>query len=498
MKGARVAMLIVGSLLALAGFGLLIGGAAATVGYATHRDGDGFFRTGTFRLATPTYAITSDHLDLNSGPGPSDWLIDRGALGTVRLEVTPAQAGTPVFAGIGPARDVAAYLNGVARDRIRDVDVDGHEVRYRRFEGTAEPAPPGDQPFWAVKVSASGPSELRWKVKSGDWTVVVMNADASPGVDLDARLGIKVGWFLPAAIGLAIGGLVLLGGGAALAIIGGRGLTRAEEREPLGLPQPLPPPTGLVAPPAAATPPAVGLTGAGTGAGAPAEPAYPVQVTARLDPELSRGLWLVKWLLAIPHVIVLFFLWIAFVVLTIVAFFAILFTGRYPRSLFDFNVGVMRWTWRVSAYAFHPLSTDQYPPFSLQRTNYPADFTVEYPERLSRGLVLVKWWLLAIPQYLLIGLFGTGWWFGPFGLDRSASHRGLGLVGLLVIFAGVSLLARGRYPTGIFNFVTGLDRWLWRVVAYAALMTDRYPPFRLDQGGDEPTTSSLASPPPAP
>ena len=213
---------------------------------------------------------------------------------------------------------------------------------------------------------------------------------------------------------------------------------------------------------------------------------YPVQVRARLDEPLSRWLWLVKWLLAIPHYIVLFFLWIAFAVVTVIAFFAILFTGRYPRSLFSFNLGVLRWSWRVAYYAYSALGTDRYPPFSLgQEPDYPATLDIAYPGQLSRGLVLVKWWLLAIPQYVIVAVFAGGAYSATVasGETWQADVFSGGLIGLLVCFAAITLLFAGRYPKGLYNLIIGMNRWVLRVVAYATLMTDTYPPFRLDQGG---------------
>ncbi|EMF29723.1 hypothetical protein H114_07516 [Streptomyces gancidicus BKS 13-15] len=207
-------------------------------------------------------------------------------------------------------------------------------------------------------------------------------------------------------------------------------------------------------------------------------PAHPARLTAVLDAPLSRWLWLVKWLLAFPHYVVLFFLWVAFVGTSVVAFFAILLTGRYPRPLFDFGTGVLRWSWRVGYYAYGTLGTDRYPPFTLADVpDYPAHWDLAYPERLSRGLVLVKWWLLAIPHYLILG-FLLG--------DVQVTWVTGGLIGLLTLCAGVALAATGHYPRGLFDLVVGLNRWVLRVAAYAALLTDVYPPFRLDQGGGEP------------
>jgi hypothetical protein len=211
-------------------------------------------------------------------------------------------------------------------------------------------------------------------------------------------------------------------------------------------------------------------------------PAYPVRLEGRLDEPLSRWLWLVKWLLVLPHLVVLVVLWIGFVVASVGALVAILVTGRYPRPIFEFTTGVLRWTWRVGFYSYSALGTDRYPPFTLAEVpDYPATLEIDYPGELSRGLVLVKWWLLAIPHYILIGLFTGGWGWGP------------GVVGVLVLVAGVVLLVRGSYPREIFDLVMGLNRWTARVAAYAALMRDEYPPFRLDMGPDDPAAPAPAS-----
>jgi hypothetical protein len=468
VKAGRIVALVLGCLLVLPGVGLLVGGGALAIGYAAARDDHGYLNASMDPLQTSAVAVTSQNLDFGSDVGGPDALWD--ALDVrVRLRVT-SRGDQPVFVGIARSGAVDAYLAGTAHDVVADVG-HGGSVTYRHRGGDLTIAPPTGQGFWSKSASGTGAQEVTWSVRPGHWSAVLMNADGSPGVTADVEVGTKAGFVFPLAVGMAGLGLVLLAGGVVLIVVA---MTRGGRSgaEPAG-------------------------AGPGSAPGQRSGRGTPVTLSATLDPALSRWKWLVKWFLAIPHFIVLAFLWAAFVVLTVVAFFAILFTGRYPRGIFDFNVGVLRWTWRVSFYATDGgLGTDRYPPFRLSALpGEPASLDIDYPARLSRGLVLVKWWLLAIPHYAVLAILVGGTFWGS--QNRAGNYSG-GLLSLLVLIAALALLFTGRYPVSLFDLVVGLNRWFYRVVAYVALMTDVYPPFRLDQGGAEPQRTGPVEPPDGP
>jgi hypothetical protein len=217
---------------------------------------------------------------------------------------------------------------------------------------------------------------------------------------------------------------------------------------------------------------------------------YPLRLEGELAPKLSRWLWLVKWLLAIPHFIILFFLWVAFVLLTFLAFFALLFTGRYPRGMFDFNRGVLRWTWRVAYYSYSALATDEYPPFTLKDVqSYPARLELDYPETHRRGLPLIGWWIIGAPQYAIASILSGYVVSGSAaagGSGASWQYVATGLIDILVFVVAVLLLFKNRYPHDVYDVLMGFNRWCFRALAYGALLTPVYPPFRLDSGSREP------------
>ncbi len=184
---------------------------------------------------------------------------------------------------------------------------------------------------------------------------------------------------------------------------------------------------------------------------------FPVELDVEYPERLSRLLIFFKWLLIIPNAIVLYVVGIVAGLFTFLAWFAILFTGRYPRGMFNFVVGYYRWRYDVDAYVC--LLRDEYPPFSLERARYPVTFEVEYPERLSRLLIFFKW-LLVIPNFIVFYFVTLVWLVATF-------------------VAWFAILFTGRYPKGLFNFSVGWLRWGARLGAYILLLRDDYPPFSL-------------------
>jgi hypothetical protein len=452
--GRGVALIVLGSIAGLIALASLAAGGTVLWADQTQRDSSGLFTEAGHRVAANSYAVTQDGVSVHHLPG----FADNGKLLRIRVDAR-SESGRPLFVGVARDSDVRPYLANVSHSKLRDYTVATSGQKYDFFAGTKEPEPPAAAGIWAA--STTGDAPLTWKVRDGDWTVVLMNADGSRYVAADVKVGFAVSYLGRLTAGLLSFGAALLALAVFLIVRGGRARPKrnAVDAEPQTAVTSLP----------------------------------PVALTAHLDEPLSRGLWLVKWLLAIPHVIVLVFLWAAFVVMTVVAWFAVVITGRYPRSIFDFNLGVLRWSWRFSYYSYGALGTDRYPPFSLDaQPEYPATLDVTYPGKQSRLSAFARL-VLAFPQLLIIGVFvgGGAYWIGHVGSWGFTSPWS-GLIGLLVLVAAVALLFTGRYPRGLFDLITGLNRWVFRVIAYTALMTDEYPPFRLDGGGAEPEDAPRA------
>ena len=188
---------------------------------------------------------------------------------------------------------------------------------------------------------------------------------------------------------------------------------------------------------------------------------YPVNLVGLYEERRNRFLWLIKWLLVIPHAIVLWLLSLPTIVTMPISWLIIVIAGRYPSFLWAYHAGLLRWNWRVNFYSYEAGTTDEYPPFSFDsRDDYPADIFIEYPDRSSRLTALFRW-LFIVPHWIIVYFLGT-------------------IRNLLVFIALVALLFTGRYPASIFEIVIGLNHWTHRVSAYGALLIDQYPPFSFD------------------
>jgi uncharacterized membrane protein len=208
----RVVAVVCGSLAALIGFALLLGGLALVLAHAFARDDDGYYTSNTERLSTGTYAITVEDIDLGSDPVD---FVPKDVLGTVRIRAERPGAGS-VFVGIAPEGQVDAYLRGVGHAEVEDFS-DG-SPRYLPTRGGAPPGPPSSERFWVASAEGPGRQAVSWEVEGGRWSVVAMNADGARRVVVDADVAAKVGWFLGVGIGLLAGGLLLVAGGIVLIV----------------------------------------------------------------------------------------------------------------------------------------------------------------------------------------------------------------------------------------------------------------------------------------
>ena len=462
----HVVLLVLGVL--LAGVGLAFTGLAATVGTGLLQQGrQGYIESPSERYAVDTYAITSQRLDVVLDEGlPSAGRA--GPVASFSLRATPAVPGRRSSSGSDHRPTSTGTSPTWQHSELTQVRFNPFQADYPSVAGSVAPARPADQDFWAASAQGSGTQQIESDLHSGSWAVVIMNADGS-----------QAGRRRPA------GRCAVLVPGS-----GHLGITRPRRRAP-GRRHP-----------AGGVGPASGPAGQRSllDPDRPASPQVrtpghlPSAPERHLDPVLSRWLWLVKWFLAIPHYLVLAVLWFALVVTTVVAGFAILFTGRYPRSLFDFNVGVIRWSWRVGFYAYSALGTDRYPPFTLASHRLPRRLRRRLPDaplaRPGAGQVLAAG--DPAPDHRR-GAHrqpcATG---GPPGSDwtsGSPSTSGVSLLGLLVLVGGFFLLVTRHYPRPLFDFILGINRWVYRVITYVALMRDEYPPFHLDQGELDPGTA---------
>ena len=218
MSAGRVALIVLGSIGALLGLALLVGGGFLLWADRTQRE-DGYLTTPTERFATTTYALTRTRLEVDAD-GP-DWLWNDNWFGKIRIRGESPGAKT-LFMGIGPEADVAKYLGTVAHASVEDIDFDPFRVTYLPVTGGAPQGPPTDQRFWAASASGVGTQTVTWKVREGDWSVVLMNSDGSRGVAADIDLGAKLSFLLWVAIGLLIGGVLVVGGSTALIVLAAR------------------------------------------------------------------------------------------------------------------------------------------------------------------------------------------------------------------------------------------------------------------------------------
>jgi len=211
MKPMRVVLLIAGLIVGLIGVSLAGAGGLLVWEHLTQRDDDGYFTADAAGLGSTSYAVVSGALEL--GAQPAEWVPSN--IATLRIATDD-----DVFIGIAPRADVRRYLRGVPHTELVDFSVDPFRPTYHEVSGDAEPAPPGDEDFWEA---TSRGGTLTWDIQSGEWSVVMMNADGSQGVRADVEVGFKSGLILPIGAVLLVIGLAITAGAVAMIVASFRG-----------------------------------------------------------------------------------------------------------------------------------------------------------------------------------------------------------------------------------------------------------------------------------
>jgi hypothetical protein len=225
-SASRTGRMIGGGVLATVGAVLALGGG----GVLAIGGSDGEFSSGHRDVSTSTSALVSEVASINDTADVSEVL----GHPRVKIDADSMNSDRSVFVGVGPKADVDRYLAGAQIDRVTDFEVDPWSLDKTRVEGTAKPKPPATQSFWVAKSSGSSAS-IDWKVRDGNYRVVVMNADGSRGVQTESRIALQVPHLATAAIVALIAGILLGGGGIAMMALagsGGRGRSTSTPQAP--------------------------------------------------------------------------------------------------------------------------------------------------------------------------------------------------------------------------------------------------------------------------
>jgi hypothetical protein len=210
MGAGRVAALVLGGLVLLIATGLMVGGGGVLWADRAERT-DGYLTSAEETLTGSGHALVSERIELSTG---ADWVPLSAALGSVRFTATASDPADETFIGIAPVSDATAYLGDVERTVVEDLGIDSPSLR--AVPGGEPSGPPGEQGFWTAQTSGPGNQELTWAPSEGDWMLVVMNADGSPGISVESRLGATVPALDGIGWGLLVAGLVTLLVGALL------------------------------------------------------------------------------------------------------------------------------------------------------------------------------------------------------------------------------------------------------------------------------------------